>query len=490
MTTAFELGELTARVKVAGANPVIATTIPENLNATKIGDFAPMLEPKFQTSSVTGRIAPQPDFRTGGSPLANPKAPIFGNLFNPDENKNYGESGLRGSAAKFVPQKEFPYASKDARGDAGEQMDARTYQALLAKHYSSMRPFGFNVPQELTSKLMNTLPLKAFMLHPGEERNATYSAANELYRNAAKAPQKQKYEDALKNMQDLAFKQRTSKPFYYDEHNSNKAPVVEMTPQYASDQSASIMRMPPASAWKNAPDNSLMQMLTKPYPAMTPEATKLHEHVHTTQNVNMQPTRYGIPSRMFQHELPAVLSESAHAADAYHKATGQWPKGEIMGMPYSAFVEDLRQRGHLGGSTQMSAVMNDPKYQTQLQKMIDEQHGKFDQQDVLTNAVEQITRNPRVALTAANLATAGTPINASLQALTNLIPAGQWGEESKRMPETYSSGAVPSKRYNKNQTTFSPVPQTKYDASGKAIPRGPRISTQQRRFDADGKAIP
>ena len=156
--------------------------------------------------------------------------------------------------------------------------------------------------------------------------------------------------------------------------------------------------------------------------------------MHTTQSLPKRIGPYEYPRTLFEAELPAVLSETAHVADAYHKATGQWPKGEIMGMPYSAFVEDLRQRGHLGGATQMSAVMNDSKYRAQLQKMINEQYGKFDQQDVLVNAFDKITRNPRVALMGLNLATAGTPINAPLNMLNNLIPAGAWGEETERMP--------------------------------------------------------
>jgi hypothetical protein len=113
----------------------------------------------------------------------------------------------------------------------------------------------------------------------------------------------------------------------------------------------------------------VLKLLDKNYPSVGPDSARLHEHVHTTQSVPTQMRRHEVPRTMFGAELPAVLSESAHVADAYHKATGQWPKGEIMGMPYSAFVEDLRQRGHLGGSTQMSAVMNDPKYRAQIQKM-------------------------------------------------------------------------------------------------------------------------
>jgi len=134
-----------------------------------------------------------------------------------------------------------------------------------------------------------------------------------------------------------------------------------------------------------------------------------------------------------------------------------------MGMPYSAFVEDLRQRGHLGGATQMSAVMNDPKYRAQLQKMINEQHGKFDQQDVLTNAFVNMFQHPELMRIPALMATAGTPINAPLNMLSNLIPAGEWGEETKRSAPAYSGDVG-------KRTTSSPMRQNKYDADGKAIP--------------------
>jgi hypothetical protein len=236
-------------------------------------------------------------------------------------------------------------------------------------------------------------------------------------------------------------------------------------------------------------------------------ATKLHEHVHTTQGT----PRYedSRNRNIFETELPAVLSENAHRADAYHKATGQWPQGEMMGMPYSQLVADLRQKGHLpseqtpiqdapsraqmlkrqipNASTQMSTVMNDPAYRAQIQKMINDQHATFDQQDYLTGAADNMYRYPRQMMTPALMATAGTPINAPLNALANLIPASH-KEETKLNP--YASGAFPSKGYNTNQTTLSPVPQSKYDASGKAISQGPLISTQQRKYDADGKAIP
>jgi hypothetical protein len=126
--------------------------------------------------------------------------------------------------------------------------------------------------------------------------------------------------------------------------------------------------------------------------------------------------------------------------------------------------------------------------------MINDQHATFDQQDYLTGAANNMYQYPRQMMTPALMATAGTPINAPLNALANLIPSSR-KEETKRDPyasklNSYSSGAVPSKGYDKNQTTFSAVPQRKYDVSGKAIPRGPLISTTQRRYDADGKAIP
>ena len=444
MLTASELGKLTARVKMAGASASIGSATPQPIPEFS-SDFESQLLPKFPTSSSTGRIKPLDE-------TVNKNAPIFGSLFNPSEDKPYGDPTLRGSAAKYVPQKDFP--------DVGPHDGGRTYQALLLKHYSNARPFGFNVPPSWLGPLSQQLPRQAFSLYPGEERHATYSAANALYRDPSKAPQKQEFEKTLKNMKDIAFKQRTSKPFYYDEHDTD--PGVRMGPIGASTESAQIMSMPPDSAWQNPPDNMIIKSIKKNYPSFGPDSTRLHEHVHTTQSLPRHIRSYEYPRTLFEAELPAVLSETAHVADAYHKATGQWPKGEIMGMPYSAFAEDLRQRGHLGGSTQMSAVMNDPKYRAQIQKMIDAQRGKFEQQDVLTNAFDGITRNPRVALMGLNLATAGTPISAPLNMLNNLIPAGAWGEETKRMP-TYSSDVG-------KRTTSSPMRQNKFDADGKAIP--------------------
>jgi hypothetical protein len=453
MLTASELGRLAARVKMAGASASIGAATPQPIPEFS-SDFESELLPKFPTSSRTGRIKPLDE-------TVNKNAPIFGSLFNPSENKPYGDPTLRGSAAKYVPQKDFPYAGKDLTGDDGPKMDMRTYQTLLAKHYSNARPFGFNVPPLWLGPLSEILPQQAFSLYPGDERHEAYSAANALYRDPSKAPQKQEFEKTLKNMKDIAFKQRTSKPFYYDEHDNN--PGVRMSPIGASTESAQIMNMPPDSAWQNPPDNSAIKLLNKNYPSVGPDSTRLHEHVHTTQSRPTQMRLHEVPRTIFGAELPAVLSESAHVADAYHKATGQWPKGEIMGMPYSAFVEDLRQRGHLGGATQMSAVMNDPKYRAQLQKMIDAQHGNFEQQDVLTNAFVNMYQHPELMRIPALTATAGTPINAPLNMLSNLIPAGEWGEETKRTAPAYSGDVG-------KRTTSSPPRQNKYDADGKAIP--------------------
>ena len=478
MLTASELGRLAARVKMAGASASIGAATPKPIPEFS-SDFESELLPKFPTSSRTGRIKPI------GEPV-DTNAPIFGSLFNPSENKAYGDPTLRGSAAKFVPQKDFPYAGKDLTGNDGPKMDMRTYQTLLAKHYSNHRPFGFNVPPSLLGPLSEYLPQQAFSFHPGDERHETYSAANALYRDPSKAPQKQEFEKTLKNMKDIAFKQRTSRPFYYDEYFTD--PGVRMGPIGANVESAQIMNMPPDSAWQNPPDNSAIKLLNKNYPSVGPDSARLHEHVHTTQSVPTRMRRDEVPRTIFGAELPAVLSESAHVADAYHKATGQWPKGEIMGMPYSAFVEDLRRRGHLGGSTQMSAVMNDPKYRAQIQKMIDVQHGKFEQQDALADAYNGIMQNPRVALLGTALATAGTPVSAPLNMLNNLLPPGAWGEETKRSAPAYSG--VVGKR-----TTSSPPSQRKYDADGKAIPSGninkPTTSSppRQNKYDADGKAI-
>jgi hypothetical protein len=443
MTTAFELGELTARVKMAENVPTAGA--PVNLPPTV--------------------------------PLRNKEAPLIP------------------SAAKYVPQQDFPVANRGLTGVAGQNMDKRTYEALLHKHYGGMvRPFGFKVPSDWSYEASKNLPAYLTPEHLGNERNSVNLSIASLRNNPA---QRQNYENNLNRMQELAFKNRTSKPFYYDEHAKNINPGVATTDGSGGSE-APVMTMPPR--YGSLPGETA--------------ATKLHEHVHTTQGgTTYEDSRN---RNIFEAELPAVLSESAHMADAYHKATGQWPQGEIMGMPYSQFVADLQQKGHLpttqapiqdapsraqmlkrqtpNASTQMSTVMNDPAYRTHIQKMINDQHATFDQQDHLTGAVANMYQNPRKIMTPALMATAGTPINAPLNALANLIPSSR-KEETKRDPyasklNSYSSGAVPSKGYDKNQTTFSPVPQSKYDASGKAIPQGPLISTQQRKYDADGKAIP
>ena len=447
MTTAFELGELTARVKVAENVP---------------------------TAGAPVNLVPN-------VPLRNKEAPLIP------------------SATKYVPQQDFPVANRGLTGVAGLGMDKRTYEELLRKHYGNrVRPFGFSVPSDWSYKASKLLPAYLTPQSAGNERDSVNLSIASLRNNPA---QRQNYENHLNRMQELAFKNRTSKPFYYDEDAKNVNPAVAVT-DGSDSKKAPVMLMSPTHGTART---SLPGEMA---------STKLHEHVHTTQGLTR---REGSRNRnTFEAELPAVLSESAHMADAYHKATGQWPKGEIMGMPYSQFVADLQQKGHLpaeqapiqdapsraqmlkrqipNASTQMSAIMNDPAYRAQIQKMIDDQHATFDQQDYLTSAVNTAYQHPRLMMTPALMATAGTPINAPLNALANLIPLSLKAE-TKLDPyasklDPYSSGAVPSKRYDKNQTTFSPVPQTKYDASGKATLRGPRISTQQRRFDADGKAIP
>jgi hypothetical protein len=447
VTTAFKLGELTARVKMAENAPTAGA--PVNLPPTV--------------------------------PLRNKEAPLIP------------------SATKYVPQQDFPIADRGLTGVAGQNMDKRTYKALLQKHYSGFsRPFGFKVPEDLAYEASKHLPAYLLLPHLGNERNSVDLSIASLRKNPA---QQQSYENNLKHMQELAFKNRTSKPFYYDEHIKNVNPAVASTDGNDSGK-APVMVMSPTHGTART---SLPGEIA---------ATKLHEHVHTTQGGSTYEDSRN--RNIFEAELPAVLSENAHRAYAYHKATGQWPQGEMMGMPYSQLVADLQQKGHLpseqtpiqdapsraqmlkrqipNASTQMSTVMNDPAYRAQIQKMINDQHATFDQQDYLTGAANNMYQYPRQMMTPALMATAGTPINAPLNALANLIPSSR-KEETKRDPyasklNSYSSGAVPSKGYDKNQTTFSAVPQRKYDVSGKAIPRGPLISTTQRRYDADGKAIP
>ena len=97
MTTAFELGELTARVKMAENAPTAGA--PVNLPPTV--------------------------------PLRNKEAPLIP------------------SATKYVPQQDFPVADRGLTGVAGQNMDKRTYGALIQKHYSGFsRPFGFKVPED------------------------------------------------------------------------------------------------------------------------------------------------------------------------------------------------------------------------------------------------------------------------------------------------------------------------------------------------------
>jgi hypothetical protein len=240
------------------------------------------------------------------------------------------------------------------------------------------------------------------------------------------------YENTLKDLRDKAFKDRTSLPFYYSTDapfGAQQAQQVNYEPGLTTDKANTLFNTPvnqvrviqstkfPSALKQDKPDvhhmyntsladnpgtgKSIMQdmhdvFLNKkplrdrpnvydvtleggsgkvPYDFSThnPAAIDLHEHVHTTQfNKPWKGDPHLAPKnrQTYEAELPAVLSESAHRAYALNKATGAWPKGQVMGKNWKDFVQDLVDKGHIGGSTQMSEVMNSPEYRAQIDSSV------------------------------------------------------------------------------------------------------------------------
>jgi len=185
-----------------------------------------------------------------------------------------------------------------------------------------------------------------------------------------------RYEQRLKNMRDTAFDKRTSTPFYYttDPRDGDSSVTSQGTPVVMRSVDGKETGRKPTASILQSPTGGL-QFPKAPVSMNTP-AADLHEHVHTTQ-FDPEHHNTGYPKRLdrrgqyrelAESELPAVTSEAGHVSDAYNYATGQWPEGMHLGMTMQQLTEDLRRRGHIGGATQMSTIMNDPDYRRRLER--------------------------------------------------------------------------------------------------------------------------
>jgi len=347
MFTAYNLGRLTVKMAESPYQPYTPTK----------SVTAPFSSPVFEP--IIGK--PPPTQSNVKVPTASwfsqrAAAPSFS---KPVQN-NIPYVGNETTAKKFVPSPAWP--------DIAKQRDS----SMLARYYSDFKP-GNSISlnnlaarPELTlggreqvytpaSQLYHEeLPIANLALNKNIPTTVPQLATQAITRPAgiigglAQAKARNIYENRLRDLRNIAFKERTTVPFYYNESNQ---PLEEsnvgfsgVVPNRSNSRAASM------TLGRYNPASSLLP------PAMNRDAVALHEHAHTTQ----ADSTAELPRSAF--EIPATLSEIGHAADAYQAATGQWPKGTYLGMPIQEISEDLKRRRHIGGPVTINEIMQSPEY--------------------------------------------------------------------------------------------------------------------------------
>lgn len=391
MPTAFELGRLTARVKVAAdpqtapapapAPAPVPARVPKPVKPASPlhavpNDFTPHVrDPTYVNSSPY----PHPDrdpisLRFGMNAVRDPKWPV-------NDLRELPYFGSENTTHRFVPQTPFP------------TRNTATYGNFLKKYYANDSDPATAYPgPELGTRghayaAADKLYPSKFPIHALATHGKFPTSTPELLMQAITRPAgiigsglqtyaRGRYEQRLKNMRDTAFKDRTATPFYYttDPRDGDPSVTSQGTPVVMRSVDGKEIERRPTASIMQSPTGGL-QFPQAPVSMNTP-ATDLHEHVHTTQfdpehhntGYKRQLDAEGQYREFAESELPAVTSEAGHVSDAYNYATGQWPEGMHLGMTLQQLTEDLRRRGHIGGATQMSAIMNDPDYRRRLER--------------------------------------------------------------------------------------------------------------------------
>lgn len=389
MTTAFELGRLTARVKMAADPQTAPAAIPTNpfkempaFDPSKPADARHAVSNVARPASI--RMPPKEAI-----PHRTRSYPYFTGYLGLEDQENGNKTPYFGSektTTKFVPQTPFP------------ERNPQTWANLGKKYYTNLNPADrYDGPAIGTRghayAAADKLYPSKFPIHALATHGKFPTSTTELLMQAITRPAgiigsglqtyaRGRYEQRLNNMRDTAFNDRTSTPFYYttDSRDGDPHVLMQTNPATRLDPKTNKLIPIPTATILQSPDKLSKEIKNVVPVSMVTPAIDLHEHVHTTQldpnhhnNRPNYPKDEDYPRLSMQAELPAVTSEAAHVSDAYNYATGQWPEGMHLGMTMQQLTEDLRRRGHIGGATQMSEIMNDPDYRRRLDNALNKE---------------------------------------------------------------------------------------------------------------------
>ena len=234
----------------------------------------------------------------------------------------------------------------------------------------------------------------------GSPRAGIYKSVN---KDILSRPQndrvRQTYEQELENMRRYGFNNRLSGNLSFITGPTGSPSALPHTSP--SEAPTDVSQLSPAMIM---PSNfgKWREQVIKQAPSatgMNADSAMLHELEHTNQ---MSPTGFkGRQYGKYNMEIPAVSSEIAHVAEAYRAATGQYPKGNVLGLPYGNLAQMAIKGNHLYGNKPMSEVLNQPENR----KWLDQYTQQAENQAYLEDRIDRGVKT---------LSNVGGPVNKAL----------------------------------------------------------------------------
>jgi len=182
-------------------------------------------------------------------------------------------------------------------------------------------------------------------------------------------PTRKTYEQEIENMRRYGMSNRSTGGFRYITNNSSRGPAalphVNPKADVGTGEFGKILAKVSPAMLMPANFKGFAQTAAKQAPVLStvnPDAIMLHELEHTNQ---IQPDSVGHTSG-FRMEIPAVASEIAHMSEAYRAATGKYPEGKYLGIPYGDLAQLAVRDKHIYGNQPMTTILNKPENQQRI----------------------------------------------------------------------------------------------------------------------------
>lgn len=183
-------------------------------------------------------------------------------------------------------------------------------------------------------------------------------------------PTRLAYEQELENMRRYATANRSTGGFRYVSGNfSGPAAVPHFNPKATptTEEVGRVLAKVSPAMLMPANFKGFVKNVSEQHPdfsPINPNSIILHELEHTNQ---ITPDVSGFnPSRGFKAEIPAVASEIAHMSEAYRAATGKYPEGKYLGIPYGELAQLAVRDKHIYGNQPMTTILNKPENQQRI----------------------------------------------------------------------------------------------------------------------------